>query len=65
MFQKIPTLGMSWSKLLTCERRYLPQFEDGTLKVFVEKVFPWEQVVEAHQLMEKNATKGKIICTIS
>ncbi|KAH7407821.1 hypothetical protein BKA64DRAFT_667459 [Cadophora sp. MPI-SDFR-AT-0126] len=44
---------------------YLPQFEDGTLKIFVEKVFPWEQVVEAHQLMEKNATKGKIICTIS
>ncbi|KAL2073657.1 hypothetical protein VTL71DRAFT_10983 [Oculimacula yallundae] len=44
---------------------YVPKFEDGTLKIFVEKVFPWEQVVEAHQLMEKNTTKGKIICTIS
>jgi NADPH:quinone reductase-like Zn-dependent oxidoreductase len=44
---------------------YLPQFEDGTFKVFVEKVLPWEQIVEAHELMETNATKGKIICTIS
>ena len=44
---------------------YLPQFEDGTFKLYVEKVFPWENVVEAHQLMEKNETKGKLICTIS
>jgi len=44
---------------------YLEKFEDGTFKIYVEKVFPWEQVVEAHKLMEKNVTKGKIICTIS
>lgn len=44
--------------------KYLPQFEDGTLKIFVDKVLPWEKIVEAHQLMEKNVTKGKIICTI-
>lgn len=43
---------------------YLPRFEDGTFKVFVEKVLPWEKVVEAHELLEKNVTKGKIICTI-
>lgn len=43
---------------------FLPQFEDGTFKVFVEKVFPWEDVIEAHKLMESNKTKGKIICTI-
>ena len=43
---------------------YLPKFEDGTLKVFVEKVFKWEDVKEAHELLEKNVTKGKIICTI-
>ncbi|KUJ11923.1 quinone oxidoreductase putative [Mollisia scopiformis] len=43
---------------------YLPQFEDGTFKIFVDKVLPWEEVVEAHKLMEKNTTKGKIICTI-
>ncbi|KAF7882698.1 uncharacterized protein EAF02_006061 [Botrytis sinoallii] len=44
---------------------YLPKFEDGTFKIFVDKVFPWEKVVEAHKEMEKNTSKGKIICTIS
>jgi len=44
---------------------YLPKFEDGTFKIFVDKVLPWEQIIEAHELMEKNTTKGKIICTIS
>ena len=42
----------------------LPKFKDGSFKVFVEKVFLWEEVVEAHKLMETNKTKGKIICTI-
>lgn len=44
---------------------YLPQFEDGTFKIYVDKVFPWEKIIEAHQEMEKNTSKGKIICTIS
>jgi len=44
---------------------YLPHFESGKFKVFVERVFPWEEVVKAHELMESNRTKGKIICTIS
>jgi len=43
---------------------YMPSFADGTFKIFVDKVLPWERVVEAHQLLEKNVTKGKIICTI-
>ncbi|KAJ5656988.1 hypothetical protein N7507_008938 [Penicillium longicatenatum] len=42
----------------------MPRFEDGTFKVFVEKVLPFERIVEAHQLLESNTTKGKIICTI-
>ncbi|KAJ5893323.1 quinone oxidoreductase [Penicillium taxi] len=42
----------------------LPKFIDGTFKVFVEKVFPFEDIVQAHQLMETNTTKGKIICVI-
>lgn len=44
---------------------YLPKFEDGSFKLYTEKVIPWERIAEAHQLMEDNATKGKIICTIS
>ncbi|KAI4197032.1 MAG: hypothetical protein LQ346_003114 [Caloplaca aetnensis] len=42
----------------------LPAIRKGKMKVYVEKVFPWEQIVEAHELMESNKTKGKIICTI-
>ncbi|KAL8900707.1 MAG: hypothetical protein Q9207_005574 [Kuettlingeria erythrocarpa] len=43
----------------------LPAIRKGEMKVYVEKVFPWEQIVEAHELMESNKTKGKIICTIN
>ncbi|KAI6809734.1 putative quinone oxidoreductase [Hortaea werneckii] len=43
----------------------LPKFKDGSFKVLVEKVFPWEQIQDAHRLMESNQTKGKIICTVS
>ncbi|CAI7594783.1 unnamed protein product [Penicillium discolor] len=39
----------------------LPRFCDGTFKVFVEKVFPFEEIEEAHKLLESNTTKGKII----
>lgn len=42
----------------------VPLLRQGEMKVFVEKVFPWEEIVEAHLLMESNKTMGKIICTI-
>ncbi|TAQ90682.1 hypothetical protein B7494_g1011 [Chlorociboria aeruginascens] len=43
---------------------YVEKFEDKTLNVLVDTILPWEKVIEAHELMEKNITKGKIICTI-
>jgi NADPH:quinone reductase-like Zn-dependent oxidoreductase len=43
----------------------LPKMKDGRFKLFVEKVLPWEQIQDAHRLMEENKTKGKVICTIS
>ena len=49
----------------TLEEHALPKFKDGSYQVPIEKVFKWEQIVEAHKLMESNQTKGKIICTIS
>ncbi|KAI7928898.1 zinc-binding alcohol dehydrogenase domain-containing protein 2 [Pyricularia oryzae] len=52
--------GMLRDRLEEC----LPQFETGELKVFVDKVLSWEQIQEAHELLEKNVTRGKIICTI-
>lgn len=42
----------------------LPKFKDGSFKVFVEKVLPWEKIQEAHAQMARNETKGKLICTI-
>ena len=48
----------------TLAEHALPKFKDGTFKVLIEKVFPWEEIVEAHKLMETNKTKGKLICTI-
>ncbi len=46
------------------EKTALPGLRDGRLRVFIERVFPWEKVVEAHRLMEANRTMGKIICTV-
>ena len=46
------------------EAEAVPAIRDARMKVFIEKVLPWERVVEAHELMESNKTKGKIICTI-
>ena len=43
----------------------VPGIVGGKLKVFVEKVLPWEQVQEAQKLLEENKTMGKVICTIS
>ena len=43
----------------------LPLMKEGKLKLFIEKVLPWEQIQDAHKLLEENKTKGKVICTIS
>lgn len=43
----------------------LPKFKDGSYKVQIERVFDWNEIQEAHRLMESNQTKGKLICTIS
>ncbi|KAH6631072.1 hypothetical protein B0J18DRAFT_443570 [Chaetomium sp. MPI-SDFR-AT-0129] len=43
---------------------YLPRFQSGELKVLVDTVLPWENIIQAHELLEANKTMGKIICTI-
>ncbi|GAP89552.2 putative zinc-binding alcohol dehydrogenase domain-containing protein 2 [Rosellinia necatrix] len=43
---------------------YIPHFESGKLKVKIDSVFPMADVVKAHELLEKNVTTGKIICTV-
>lgn len=44
--------------------KYLPDFVSGALRVCVDKVFTMGEIQAAHELMEKNVTRGKIICTV-
>lgn len=44
---------------------HMPDFEAGRLKAVVDTVLPWEKIQDAHQLMEENKNKGKIVCTIN
>lgn len=46
------------------EREVLPAMREGKLRGFVEKVFDWGEVADAHRLMEGNGVKGKIICRV-
>lgn len=43
----------------------LPRFCGRTFKVYIERVFHFEEVKAAHELLESNTTKGKIICVIN
>lgn len=44
--------------------RVLPMFADETIKPVIDRVFPLDQVGEAHALMESNANFGKIVLKI-
>ncbi len=41
-----------------------PLFDTGELQPIIDKTFPIEKVEKAHQLLEDNATIGKIVLTI-
>jgi NADPH:quinone reductase-like Zn-dependent oxidoreductase len=43
----------------------LPRFVDGSFEVKIERVFAWEDIRLAHELMESNLSKGKIICKVT
>jgi NADPH2:quinone reductase len=42
----------------------LPKFVDGTFQVPIERVFDWKDIQKAHELMESNQSKEKIICVV-
>jgi NADPH:quinone reductase-like Zn-dependent oxidoreductase len=42
----------------------LPKFRDGSFKLFVQRVFDWEDVQGAQRLLEENKTMGKVVCRI-
>ena len=45
-------------------RHVLPLLADGRIRPVVDKVFPLEDVAEAHRYMESNANFGKIVLTM-
>ncbi|VVT43728.1 uncharacterized protein SAPINGB_P000118 [Magnusiomyces paraingens] len=47
------------------EARVLPHIFTGEFNVFIEKEFKWENIIEAHNLMESNKTMGKIIVHVN
>jgi NADPH:quinone reductase-like Zn-dependent oxidoreductase len=46
-------------------RPALPRFADRRIVPVIERVFPLEQVVEAHRMMEEDRHFGKIVLKIS
>lgn len=46
-------------------RRALPKFADRSIIPIIEKVFPLEDVVEAHKMMEEDTHFGKIVLKIA
>ncbi|KAG2237218.1 quinone oxidoreductase [Thamnidium elegans] len=38
---------------------------DGVLKVYVDKVFNWEDIVDAHKYLESNQSMGKIVVKVT
>ncbi|KAI8886266.1 NAD(P)H quinone oxidoreductase, PIG3 family [Backusella circina FSU 941] len=39
--------------------------DDGVLKVFVDKVFNWEDIVECHKYLESNQSMGKVVVKVT
>ena len=46
------------------QRHVLPLFLQGKIRPVVDRVFPLEQVAEAHRYMESNANFGKIVLAV-
>ena len=42
----------------------LTGFERGAFKTYVDKVFPFEQLVESHKYLEGNDQFGKIVVSV-
>ncbi|WP_425392223.1 zinc-binding alcohol dehydrogenase family protein [Ekhidna sp.] len=67
----IPSLGrltiyMGESKNLSKEllQEFIDEVERGTIKLNIDRVFSLDQVAEAHQYMEDNKAKGKIVVEV-
>ena len=68
----IPSLGrltvyMGESKNLSKDllQEFIDEVEKGTINLNIDKVFSLEKVAEAHQYMEDNKAKGKIVVALN
>jgi NADPH2:quinone reductase len=45
----------------------LPHFakHDGALNIFVDKVYNWENIADAHTYLESNQSMGKIVIKVT
>ncbi|KAH8890628.1 zinc-binding dehydrogenase [Thozetella sp. PMI_491] len=46
-------------------REALPGLADGRFRVPIDKIFDWGDISKAHEMMEGNRNKGKIICKVA
>ena len=46
-------------------QKYISLVEQKKLKVSIGKVFPFEELVDAHRLMDANKANGKIVIKLS
>ena len=67
----IPSLGrltvyMGESKNLSKEllQEFIEQVEQGSIQLNIDQVYKLSQVSEAHQYMEENKAKGKIVVVV-
>lgn len=52
------------TKLIEAFKAFIKDgFETGKLKPIIAKIFDWNEVAQAHKLMEENQNIGKIILT--
>jgi putative PIG3 family NAD(P)H quinone oxidoreductase len=46
-------------------RSIVPLFESQQLRVVIDRIFPWEQVREAHGYLESNVNFGKVVVQVA
>ena len=46
------------------EEYAMPKLQSGKLRIIVDRVFPMDEVSDAHEYMKGNKNKGKIVMTV-